>query len=756
MPPLRPTAAVALGRVTEQGASKLEDYAGGVLFYVLVPCLTVGLFLFLRRLRMTQATMQLAIAAPLLLALPLMLTTLSVKRALLLPLVLSGIAAAAGVLRKKSPELFLHSMRACHVSIASAAVAAILTKTLIQGRRLSPYPFIVSEVVVFAAIVGITWVVILSLSLLFRRSDRMPPARVLSSVAAAASAIPLLPLLLVFRMPIHIAAPATGIAAIATALAIGSMRNRERAAAWLRSLSETFALPALLFSFVHGAVSGLLRAVDLFHRGEAAGPAFAYLRGAVPYADVFVLHGLLEDGFLDAMLMRICGESMSVINGRIEILSSVVSVLIYFFGRQLFGSWIAGLMTTLLHLVTSISITTGIENYRGLLLIASSMALLSALRTSRTFAFLLAGLFAGIGLFFSLDTGMYALAAGLLSIGVAALFRRRIGAEARLWRMTALYVGGAALGMLPFALYLAVRGALDDFAETSFVTVPGMIDAVWSFPYPDLTQTFWNDPTTRTIVTFVVSDAIRFVFSPLALSIAAVVLLWQLHKRRLDDAVLALIVVSSFALLLQRTALGRADYAHQLFASLLLAPLVVALIRMLISSAAPRRNLSGIAAAAAIVSAIFIVTQAADLLLLRIELFARFRERVFTTRPLDDAEAENWRRIAMVTDAIQRWTRQDETIFDFSNQPAFYFYAKRKNPTRFYQVPILSPKEFQIETIRELEAAETRLILRRSPERKDMFDEIHNDRRAPLVASYIDRHYAPHAVVAGVEIWMRR
>ena len=56
-------------------------------------------------------------------------------------------------------------------------------------------------------------------------------------------------------------------------------------------------------------------------------------------------------------------------------------------------------------------------------------------------------------------------------------------------------------------------------------------------------------------------------------------------------------------------------------------------------------------------------------------------------------------RIQDVTKAVQELTRRNEPIFDFSNQPAFYFFADRPNPTRFYQVPILSPRGFQAETI---------------------------------------------------------
>ena len=94
-------------------------------------------------------------------------------------------------------------------------------------------------------------------------------------------------------------------------------------------------------------------------------------------------------------------------------------------------------------------------------------------------------------------------------------------------------------------------------------------------------------------------------------------------------------------------------------------------------------------------------------------------------------------------------------IFDFSNQPALYFFTDRPNPTRFYQIPILSPRPFQQETILALERSRPSVVLRGSPASFDDFDGITNDLRAPAVAAYIDDHYAFQHAVRGVEIWQR-
>ena len=71
-------------------------------------------------------------------------------------------------------------------------------------------------------------------------------------------------------------------------------------------------------------------------------------------------------------------------------------------------------------------------------------------------------------------------------------------------------------------------------------------------------------------------------------------------------------------------------------------------------------------------------------------------------------------------------------------------------------MPILSPREYQIETIRALERAKPPLVIRHSPQEFDVFDGIDNSIRAQAVAAYIDDHYTYARSTRGVEIWRRR
>jgi hypothetical protein len=114
----------------------------------------------------------------------------------------------------------------------------------------------------------------------------------------------------------------------------------------------------------------------------------------------------------------------------------------------------------------------------------------------------------------------------------------------------------------------------------------------------------------------------------------------------------------------------------------------------------------------------------------------------------------NWR-IMTVSEEIGGVTKPGDPIFDFSNQPAFYFFADRPNPTRFYQVPIASPPEFQAEVITALERTKPRIVIRTSPENYDEFDDIPNAMRAQAIAAYLDDCYRFYRSRRGVELWIR-
>src|SRR5207248_6707498 len=160
------------------------------------------------------------------------------------------------------------------------------------------------------------------------------------------------------------------------------------------------------------------------------------------------------------------------------------------------------------------------------------------------------------------------------------------------------------------------------------------------------------------------------------------------------------------------------------------------------------------AIAIGVVPVVALVFWIPDLINARIDDVINYQRRVINII-IDPRAGEVQARIDEVTREIHALTRRGDPIFDFSNQPAFYFFVDRPNPTRFYQVPILSPRAFQRETILALERAKPPVVIRRSPEGYAVFDGIDNDVRAQAVASYINDYYSYTRTARGIEIWRR-
>src|SRR4029077_7377852 len=117
---------------------------------------------------------------------------------------------------------------------------------------------------------------------------------------------------------------------------------------------------------------------------------------------------------------------------------------------------------------------------------------------------------------------------------IAWIARRNPWPGASPWRTLAMFVAGLLAAALPFVINLAVHGALDDFFTTSFITVPNIIDAVWSLPFPDLVSTFRENLSLHSLSDFVLYEKFRLVLSPLTIAIASVYLIQRAIRRRYE------------------------------------------------------------------------------------------------------------------------------------------------------------------------------------------------------------------------------
>jgi hypothetical protein len=774
---LPPTPAVAVGRVTIERVSKLRDYLTALLFFVIMPLATPRLFrLGLRqcdRLRAqvrgggTKNLVAMLFVAPFFLAPFLYLTTFKWGWPLLIPLIASQLLPRAVIARERFlwvRRLFRPEMTPTHTAIAVEALAWILFRYIATGRRIAHIPTLFLEVVFVLFFVALFWLALVAVARMATFATAVDFDIALQRIAVAALPLTILPALALAFVPAQLAISAVMLLTLGSMIA--ALRGRTpvdpRA---LRGIVAYGVLPILLYCVSYASTASLTQWIDLFHRGESLGPAFDYLRGKVPYRDVFVLHGLLEDGMLDAWLFRLFGMHAEIALARPVILGSFAVPALWYLGMAVFDSIPLSLLAVLLGAVTTV------DNERVFFEIAVLALLLGAVRRNSKLLALLSGVAAGVTLFFSLDIGLYAIGGALLALLalIALSAWRRLPAsggraEIRSYVPHLLaFLLGTAIGAAPFLGFLASQGALAAFIDTSFRTLPRIIDAVWSLPFPDMTTTFRKDLNLHTISDFFLFEHFRFILNPLVIAVSLVLLAQRAITRRFDQLDAALLTLTSFALLTQRSALGRADFPHQYFSAFLIGPMILILLVRLARSAGRLWSMRDRAAQAFIVLAavailpLFLVALwVPDILNARLDDTIHYMGRVSRIGFIDPAAEEIRHRIEGVRYFVWQLSKPGQPIFDFSNQPALYFFCRRPNPTRFYQVPILSPRELQRETILALDRAKPPVVIRRSPQDFDAFDGVDNAIRAQAVAAYIDDYYSFAHSSRGVEIWRRK
>ncbi|HUP59116.1 MAG TPA: hypothetical protein VNA69_01715 [Thermoanaerobaculia bacterium] len=822
---LPPTDPVAIGLVTIERYSKLRDYLGAALFFLLVPPLTIWLEHFLGR-----TARALDPAAAMLFTLPYFfsplfyLTTGKIGWILGLPIVLSLIAPRALAFARSRlwiRRMFRRELGPYHALLFSEGLAWILFRYLVTAKRIAHFPTLFLEVVFVALFLALFWGAALLVARLAEINFGRDAEETFRRITVAALPVVALPFLAILWVPLPHPRIATAIA-IALCILLGAIVRKPLSprAAW--NLAAYALIPALIYAVSYGSTAHLSQWIDLFHRGEAVGPASDYLRGKIPYRDVFPLHGMLEDGQLDAWLMQLFGRSIDVAVARTAIVGAFLGTTIWFLGIAVFES------IPLALLCVAMGSWTTAENNRTFFQVAAVALFWNAVRRGSRVSAVASGIFAGVALFFSFEIGLYTIAGALVAsllLWIAGRFvipsvsegpgwvrgaimappahpgpsltlprnsifsnpqttrdqyfanfyesctlkkflPLRRGAARRpplgMTQVSLFFAIGTLIGTAPFAIYLAMHGALDDFFATSFIVIPRIIDAVWALPFPDLVSTFRRDLNLHTLADFVLWEKFHLVVSPLTIAIAAVYFIQRWLRRRVDVLDRALLVLAVFAAITQRSAFGRAEFRHQYFAAFLIGPMLVLLallaarkLRDIWREGGEGTRAFVVALIVAAIPVIGVLFWIPDLVNSRIDGLTSYYARALKLHRESHAEEVYWR-IHDVTREVSALTRANEPIFDFSNQPAFYFFASRPNPTRFYQIPILSPREFQAETIGDLERARPKVILRRSPELFDQFDGVTNDLRAQAVSAYIHDVYRFHKSVRGVELWTRR
>lgn len=519
--------------------------------------------------------------------------------------------------------------------------------------------------------------------------------------------------------------------------------------------------------------------IDLFHEGERLAPLDEMLRGGVPFRDIYIQHGVFQNAYLAWISGQLFEPTLLGLRSMESILDPLGYVAFYLLGLQVFrGGFFTAFICVLIASGTEFWVSP--RHSLGLIsftFVASFLTRSQNAPTSRTLSWrlLFAGLFASLAFWYSTEIGLYTLAAVGLFLFIYAFLQSEISVRKRFLPLVS-YSCGMLLGFLPVSIYFLAHGALDDVLWNTYIQCRYQLET-WGLAFPSLWETIALLPT-QGWHTFVFSEGFRW-YLPIAvfLIVAAYLTYRRLCGTHSESDAMKLLLLLLGGIAFFRTALGRSDSGHLIYGAtflwllclFLLEKGIFGMFRAFLSSLTGRENWDRALKTVSVLipAAMFCwyVEEAHQPLAGFGEKWQQLRQNPFRQRPVPeeltragrlDIPDDQVEQVQKVVAYIKENTAENEKIFDFTSQGAYYFFANRPSVTRFHQVSYASTSAMQQEIISALEQDETRLVLFKTGGWFDTVDDIPVEERHPLIAAYLQANYELAININDTEILLRK
>ena len=534
-------------------------------------------------------------------------------------------------------------------------------------------------------------------------------------------------------------------------------------------------IPALIWTFLYN--SNIHGGIDMFHEGERLGPASDFLRGKIPYRDIYVQHGLFQNVYKPWLAFKLFGVSVSADRslsnnpfGRSGFLTPLGFVAVYFLVLVFYRKKLSAIIALILLASVELWLT---ERHALAFLVFALIA--SFLDNKRGWKLWFAGIITTLAVFNSLETGLYTLFASSIFLIIFALAQQHRSMRERLL-LFGRYALGVFAGFAPFLIYFGMHGALDDLFWVSYMECVYQVP-IWGLPFPSLLPELTKLVSLDAWKAFLLSTTFKWYIPVLVYVIGIIKLTYLAINRRFEREDWKLVLLLIAGITFFRSALGRSDYVHLLFATppfwllciLLLERTVISTTASLREGATTIRRLNtGIQA---VLTAIILLTfgwylftaykplQAAEGRLRSLTSHGTIPsdhvplsiERGGTVRiPKQQADS-----IGRIVEYIQTHTEPDEHIFDLTNHGAYYFLANRPNPTRYYLAAYAATEEMQKEVVADLERKRPQYVLAYPDENSPSGFGGGNTDDQVIIGKYLRSHYQQETKIAGVAFLRR-
>ncbi|MDE0400753.1 MAG: hypothetical protein OXL96_23405 [Candidatus Poribacteria bacterium] len=553
---------------------------------------------------------------------------------------------------------------------------------------------------------------------------------------------------------------------------------------------EYIILPIFIYLLTYsGSIHGN---IDLFHEGERLAPLNEMLRGGVPFRDIYIQHGLFQNAYLAWFGSQLFEPTLFGVRFMEDLLGPLGYVALYVLGLQVFRSrFLVAFLCVLIASGTEFWVSP--RHSFGLIsfaFVANSVTHFQEAHTNKVPAYvwklLLAGLSTSLAFWYSTEVGLYTLGAIGLFLVIYVL-QRGFGTARRSQQSQPekkkreylppliSYGCGVLVGFLSVGIYFLSHGALDDVIWNSYIQCRYQL-ATWGLAFPSLSKTLtllssegWH--------AFIFSEGFRWYLPICIFLIIAAYLTYRGLSGTHSPNTMKLLLLLLGGIAFFRTALGRSDGGHLIYGAtflwlLCLLPLESGIIRMFrvgLSSLRGQRPWHTLLKAAWVLIPIVIfcwyVGERHHPLVGFNQKWQRLRQNPFKQKTvaqelaraggvdIPDGQVEQ---IQKVVAYIKENTAENEKIFDFTSQGAYYFFANRPGVSRFHQASYASTPSMQQEVIEALERDQTRLVIFKTGGWFDAVDGIPVEERHPLIAAYLQENYELAIDINDTEILMRK
>ncbi|HEX3580875.1 MAG TPA: hypothetical protein VH087_03875 [Thermoanaerobaculia bacterium] len=568
-----------------------------------------------------------------------------------------------------------------------------------------------------------------------RRADGIPPA-----LAFAAAPLGLVLQTHFFARDQRYAGwPAITIAVITPFLFRAFVRNRPDLRRRIRVAVAFAIFPIVAYSYVSDVslfTAERFQRVDLFEDSHHFGPGWEIFHGARPYKDVVPMHGLLDDGLVDAAIMRFSKPNVGAVMKIRGTIATLIGPALYFLAFAATGSPEAGILGYFATVMMGYSVG-GIRFVPSLAVLALVAAALRR-RNARLLAWA-GGLCVVAGLT-GLDMGLYG---GLVTLAGILRFPDR----KRALKLTSI---GVAIVFAVALIGMLIGGFLVDFFRVSLLEIANLgpvytLRPMEGGPPQSLDRQFPE------ILTAVFDQRGLMYLGWIASMVIFAVMLTRRGTRRAEP----LFVMSVFVL---ATGISYAERQHIYYHFILPAFIVTAAYVLF-----RRRSTVARVAGVAIVATLVILTN----FTIHFAIDTYLRRTHGVTDPL-------WREIGLPTgrfalfheqdiefiDTVHRWmeshTAPDDTFYDFTDHAILYMLLDRRMPVRQVEVATCERPERQREVIARLDRNPHVKAVLVSSQQSSGVDLVPNWKRAPLIWQYIQENFEPDMTEGKVTIWRRK